>query len=75
MHLHIHLNSDTTQSCFSLSPDNDMNLMNSVFVCVDCGREFYAKAHLLRHSLVHKASKHDDKTSPHKHTSSPNISK
>ena len=52
-----------------------MNIMNSVFVCVDCGREFYAKAHLLRHSLVHKASKHGDKTSPHKHTSSPNISK
>ena len=49
--------------------------MNSVFVCVGCGWQFYAKAYLLRHSLVHQASKHSDKTSPHKHISSPNISK
>ena len=34
MHLHIHLNSDKTQFWFSLSPDTDMNIMNSEFVCV-----------------------------------------
>ena len=71
------LNSHATQAWFSLSSDTDISTMNTVFVCVECGREFYAKAHLLRHTLVHKACKYCGKTSHHKckHASSPNITK
>ena len=72
------LNSHTTQSWFSSTSDIDISTMNSVFVCVDCGREFYVKAHLPRNTLVHKACKYCGKTSPHhkcKHVSSPNITK
>ena len=36
--------------------------MNVVFVCVDCDREFYVKAHLLRHNLVHKACNYCGRT-------------
>ena len=71
------LNSHATQAWFSLSSDTDISTMNTVFVFVECGREFYAKAHLLRHILVHKACKYCGKTSHHKckHASSPNITK
>ena len=72
------LNSQTTQIWFSLSSDTDISIMNAVFVCVDCGREFYVKAHLLRHNLVHKACKYCSKTSPHhkcNYVSTPNINK
>ena len=61
-----------------LSSETDIITMNSVFVCVDNGQEFYVKAHLLRHTLVHKACKYCGKTSPHRkciHVSSPNITK
>ena len=72
------LNSHATQAWFSLTSDTAISTMNAVFVCVDCGREFYVKAHLLRHTLVHKACKNCGKTLPHhkcKHASSPNITK
>ena len=72
------LNSHATQTWFTLAPDADTSTMNSVFVCVECGQEFYAKAHLLRHSLLHKASRRCGNTSPQhrcKHVSSPNMSK
>ena len=58
--------------------DTDMSAMNAVFVCADCGREFYAKAHLLRHTLVHKACQYCGKTSPRhrcKHVTSLSITK
>ena len=29
--------------------------MDRVFVCVQCGKEFYIKSNLMRHSLVHRA--------------------
>ena len=64
--------------------DTDMNTgmnadnKNTVFLCVQCGREFYHKEYLLRHSLVHKACVYCGKTSPkhkcHK-TSTPNLTK
>ena len=54
------------------------NNKNTVFVCVQCGPEFYDKKYLLRHSLVHKACVYCGKTSP-KHkcckTSSATITK
>ena len=35
-----------------------------VYLCVQCGREFYTKEYLLRHSLVHKGCVYCGKTSP-----------
>ena len=55
----------------------DMNTAskNTVFLCVQCHREFYDKKYLLRHSLVHKAWMYCGKTSPkhkcHKTSSAP----
>ena len=47
----------------------------TLYLCVQCGREFYHKEYLLRHSLVHKACVHCGKTSPkhkrHKTSSAP----
>ena len=57
--------------------NTDMNTAskNTVYLCVQCGREFYVKEYLLRHSLVHKACVHCGKTSPkhkcHKTLSAP----
>ena len=43
-------NIHTTPTWFTLFTDTDMNTMNSVFVCVGCGQEFYIQAHLLHHT-------------------------
>ena len=37
--------------------------MNTFFLIVDCGHEFYVSVLLLRHSLDHKACVHHGKTS------------
>ena len=71
------LNCHATQTWFSLVLDSDMS-MTPVFVCVVCGREFYAKAHLLHHSLVHNACRHCGSTLLQhrcKHVSSPYMTK
>ena len=50
-----------------------------IYLCVECEREFYAKEHLFRHSLVHKACVYCGKTSPkhkcHKTTSTTTLTK
>ena len=72
------LDSHATRTWFSMSPDIAMNTMNYMFVCVDCGREFHAKAHLLWHSLVHKACSRCGNCSPKhkcKHVSTTNMTK
>ena len=72
------LDSHATRTWFSMSPDIAMNTMNYMFVCVDCGQEFHAKAHLLRHSVVHKAGSRCGNCSPKhkcKHVSTTNMTK
>ena len=67
-----------SDSSTSLASDSSVCTVNSVFVCVECGQNFYTKAYLLHHSLVHKACRHCGNTSSHhqgKHFSNPTMSK
>ena len=71
--LNWNINTCTNLSMISLCLTMERDTVKPIYLCVECEREFYAKEHLFRHSLVHKACVYCGKTSPkhkcHKTTS------
>ena len=71
--LNWNINTYTNLSMISPCRTIERDTVKPIYLCVECEREFYAKEHLFRHSLVHKACVYCGKTSPkhkcHKTTS------